>query len=134
MNGWTPTIPLKTRLENLMAQVPQEYRNRVAVECAQDNPHDFERSLTAYVMDRAWEMYPHPVDEAYQMEKGKDELVLYVEAETQKEASILIHAANRLPSLVRCYGKVGFDTTWAWVFIPLKRENYRADYFGNEKL
>lgn len=68
MNGWTPTIPLKTRLENLTAQVPQEYRNRAVAECTNDNPHDIERALTAYVMARTWETYPVPADEAYQID------------------------------------------------------------------
>lgn len=71
MNGWTPTIPLKTRLENLMAQVPQEYRNRAAAECAQDNPYDFERYLKSYVIRRVWETYPAPADEAYRLESSQ---------------------------------------------------------------
>lgn len=64
MNGYTPTIPLKERVANLIEQIPQEYRNRAVAECTSDNPHDLERALTSYVMARLWECYPSPIDEA----------------------------------------------------------------------
>lgn len=66
MNGYTPTIPLKERVSNLIVQIPQEYRNRAVAECltSDGNPHDFERNLTSYVMRREWEFYDHPVNEA----------------------------------------------------------------------
>ena len=67
-------------------------------------------------------------------EKGKQELAIHIEDETQKEANLLIHAANRFPSSVKIYGKVGEQSTWAWILIPLKQGNYRDDYFGNENL
>ena len=70
MNGYTRTIPLKTRLENLIEQIPQEFRARAAAECMQDdgNPHDFERYLTSYVMRHVWET--NPADTAYALETG----------------------------------------------------------------
>lgn len=66
MNGYTPAIPLKERVNNLIVQIPQEYRNRAAAECltGDGNPNDFERNLTGYVMRREWEFYDHPVNEA----------------------------------------------------------------------
>ena len=66
MNGWTPTIPLKVRIANLMAQIPQEYRIRAISECMPEegSVHDFERYLKSYVICKIWETYPHPVDEA----------------------------------------------------------------------
>lgn len=66
MNGYTPTIPLKERVNNLIVQIPQEYRNRAAAECltSDGDPYDFERNLTGYVMRREWEFYDHPVNEA----------------------------------------------------------------------
>jgi hypothetical protein len=63
--------------------------------------------------------------------KGKVELAINIEAETQKEASMLIHVANRFPASIKCYGRVGEQTTWAWIFIPLKSVVYNKDYFGN---
>lgn len=74
MNGWTPSTPLKTRLKNLAAQIPQENRADAFAQCMQDNPHDFERFLTAYVMTRKDDA-PHPVDEAQEIERGIDEIL-----------------------------------------------------------
>lgn len=71
MNGWTPSTPLKTRLENLAAQIPQENRADAFARCMQDNPHDLERFLTAYVMTGKDDA-PHPVDEAQEIEKKID--------------------------------------------------------------
>lgn len=68
MNGWTPSIPLKTKIENLMAQVPEEYRTRAAAECVDENPYTFERKLSGYVLCRLWETYEHPVEQAYRLE------------------------------------------------------------------
>ncbi len=66
MNGYTPTTPLKERVNNLIVQIPQEYRNRAAAECltSDGNPYDFERNLTSYVMRREWGFSDHPVNEA----------------------------------------------------------------------
>lgn len=64
MNGYTPTIELQTRVNNLIAQIPQEYRARACRECYGTDDFDFERNLTGYVMRREWEFYAHPVDEA----------------------------------------------------------------------
>lgn len=64
MNGYTPSTPIKTRVMNLVEQIPNEYRNRAVAECVDTNPHDFERALTGYVMGRVWETYEHPVNEA----------------------------------------------------------------------
>lgn len=72
MNGWTPSTPLKTRLENLAAQIPQENRADAFAQCMQDNPHDLERFLTAYVMTGRDDA-PHPVDEAQEIERKIDE-------------------------------------------------------------
>ena len=76
MNGWTPSTPLKTRLENLAAQIPQENRADAFAQCMQDNPHDLERFLTAYVMTRKDDA-PHPVDEAQEIERGIDSVLPY---------------------------------------------------------
>ena len=62
---------------------------------------------------------------------GKAELAVNVEAVTQKEASMLIHVANRFPASIKIYGRVGEQSTWAWFFIPLKNSTYTQDYFGN---
>lgn len=64
MNGYTPTIQQENRINNLIEQIPQEYRARAARECYGMDDHDFERNLTAYVMWRKWELYDHPVNEA----------------------------------------------------------------------
>ncbi len=64
MNGWTPTISQENRVNNLIEQIPQEYRARACRECYGTDDHDFERNLTAYVMWRKWELYDHPVNEA----------------------------------------------------------------------
>jgi hypothetical protein len=55
MNGYTSQIGLKTRLQNLADQIPQEYRARVISEATQDNPHDMERHLSALVISRRWD-------------------------------------------------------------------------------
>ena len=70
MNGYTPSTPLKTRLTNLLEQVPQELRNQAAADCMQDNPYDFERTLTSYVVLRTWET--NPADTAQQIEREID--------------------------------------------------------------
>ena len=70
MNGYTPSTPLKTRLTNLLEQVPQELRNQAAADCMQDNPYDFERVLTSYVVLRNWET--NPADTAQQIEREID--------------------------------------------------------------
>lgn len=79
MNGYTPTIPLKERVNNLIVQIPQEYRNRAAAECltSDGNPHDFERNMTGYVMRREWEFYDHPVNEAEFVDGFCDERLDY---------------------------------------------------------
>lgn len=69
MNGWTPSIPVETRIKNLLAQIPQEYQNRALTECTCDNPYDMERFLTGYVLSREWEMYAVPAVEAYELDK-----------------------------------------------------------------
>ena len=63
-DGYTPSTPIKTRVMNLVEQIPTEYRNRAVAECVDGNPHDFERALTGYVLGRTWETYDHPVNEA----------------------------------------------------------------------
>jgi hypothetical protein len=55
MNGWTPVITAKTRIDNLIAQIPQAQRARACVECYGENDGEFERNLTGYVMRRRWE-------------------------------------------------------------------------------
>jgi hypothetical protein len=72
MNGYTDSTPLKTRLENLIAQIPQSCRVRAASECMRENPYDFERYLTSYVILRTWETYPHPANTAQAMEREID--------------------------------------------------------------
>lgn len=64
MNGYTASTDLETRIDNLFAQIPQEYQFRAVTECYGEDDHDFERKLTAYVLHRAWETYDHPVNEA----------------------------------------------------------------------
>lgn len=66
-------------------------------------------------------------------EKGKKELAIRVEAETQKEAALLIYVINRVPSAIKAFGKVGEFSTWAWINIPLKSVPFGTDYFGNDK-
>lgn len=74
MNGWTPTIPLKTRLTNLIEQIPQEYRNDIVAQCVDENPHTTERNLSGVVLSKAWEMLDlHPVDMAQAVEREIDE-------------------------------------------------------------
>lgn len=65
MNGWTPSTPLETRVSNLFAQIPVEYRASASLKCYGEDDHDFERKLTAYVLSRVWE---HPVEEATRLE------------------------------------------------------------------
>ena len=72
MNGWTPSTPLKTRLENLAAQIPQDKRADALAQCVQSNPQDFERFLTAYVMTQPKDTDIHPVDEAQEIEREID--------------------------------------------------------------
>lgn len=64
MNGYIETIELQTRVNNLIEQIPQEYRARACRECYGTDDFDFERNLTGYVMRREWEFYDHPVNEA----------------------------------------------------------------------
>jgi hypothetical protein len=72
MNGYTESIPLVTRLYNIIEQIPQEYRARAIEECRASaaaeienaNDYDTERHLIAYVAARKWELYPSPIDEA----------------------------------------------------------------------
>lgn len=54
MNGYTQTTDLKQRISNLIEQIPADIRNRAVAECVEDNPHDFERALTSYVISRSW--------------------------------------------------------------------------------
>ena len=74
-NGWTPSIPLKTRLENLAAQIPQEKRADALAQCVQGNPYDFERFLAAYVMTRPEDTDIHAVDFAQEVEREIDEIL-----------------------------------------------------------
>jgi len=60
-------------------------------------------------------------------------LQLCFESETQEESSKLIHACNHLKLPVKSYGTVGETKTWAWLSIPMKTEDYRLDYFGNDR-
>lgn len=77
MNGLTPTIPLKTRLENLIGQIPQQFRFRAVAECQKGaaaevetpNDSDIERHLSTYVLHRVWETYPVAAEEAWQAEQ-----------------------------------------------------------------
>jgi hypothetical protein len=71
-NGYTDTIPLKTRLANLIAQIPQSCRARAVSDCWHDDAYEFERYLTSYVILRKWETYSHPADEAQAMEREID--------------------------------------------------------------
>lgn len=72
MNGWTPAIPVEKRIQNLLEQVPTEYHYRAGIECHARNLYDIERKLTAYVLGRVWETYPHAVDEAQRIEREID--------------------------------------------------------------
>ena len=54
MNGYTRSTTLKERISNLIEQIPADIRNRAVAECVEDNPHDFERALTSYVISRSW--------------------------------------------------------------------------------
>lgn len=73
-NGWTPTVLLKTRLENLLAQIPPEHQARAAAICVCENPNDFERNLTSYVLSKKWLLesgeQPHPAEVAYELDKA----------------------------------------------------------------
>ncbi len=73
MNGWTPTIPLKTRLANLIEQIPQEYRNDIVAQCVDENPHTTERNLSGVVLHKAWTMLDlHHANVAYEVEQSID--------------------------------------------------------------
>ena len=76
MNGWTPTIPLKTRLTNLIEQIPQGYRNDVVAQCVDENPHTTERNLSGVVLGRVWENKV-AADLAHEAEKAIDEDLPY---------------------------------------------------------
>ena len=65
MNGWTPSISLEQRVNNLMAQIPAEHRAIASLKCYGKDDHDFERKLTAFVVCKGWE---HPADVAYALE------------------------------------------------------------------
>lgn len=75
-HGWTPTVPLEIRLENLLAQIPPEHQARAAAVCVCENPNDFERNLTSYVLSKKWLLesgeQPHPAETAYELEKAMD--------------------------------------------------------------
>lgn len=71
-NGWTPSTPLKTRLENLAAQIPQKKRADALAQCVQGNPHDLERFLTAYVMAQPEDTAIHVVDATQEIERQID--------------------------------------------------------------
>lgn len=76
MNGWTPTIPLKTRLTNLIEQIPQEYRNDIVAQCVDENPYTTERNLSGVILRKSWEMLDlHPVDMAQAVEREIDSRV-----------------------------------------------------------
>lgn len=66
-------------------------------------------------------------------EQGKTELAIQVEAESQKEAALLVYVINRFPSAIKAFGKVGEFSTWAWIKIQLKNVPFGTDYFGNDK-
>jgi len=59
-------------------------------------------------------------------------LRLQIQAETQQEQYDLIQYANHVKLPVTAYGKVDKSYTWAWFSIPLKKENYKLAYFGND--
>lgn len=61
-------------------------------------------------------------------------LQLELQSETQEESNQLIYYANHFKLPVKSYGKVDKTRTWAWVSIPLKQENYKLAYFGNDKV
>ena len=66
MNGWTPETTQVTRIENLFAQIPQEYQAIASRKCYGSDDHEFERKLTGYVLRREWEQ--HPADVASDLE------------------------------------------------------------------
>lgn len=68
------------------------------------------------------------------IEKESNVLKLELQAETQEETNQLIYYANHFKLPVTAYGKVDKTRTWAWVSIPLKVENYKLAYFGNDKV
>ena len=60
-------------------------------------------------------------------------LKLQLASENQEESSRLISYANRIKLPVENYGRVDKSYTWLWLQIPIKKPDYRADYFGNDK-
>lgn len=66
-----------------------------------------------------------------QLNSGDKECALRLESETQEESEMLYRLAHRLKSEVRCYGRVGKETTWLWVFLPVKNQR-DVFYFGND--
>ena len=73
-NGYTKSISIEEKIENLIAQIPQEYRARACRECYGADDFELERNLTSYVLFRKWETYTHPVDEAQEIERWLDSL------------------------------------------------------------
>lgn len=63
-NGWTPTIPLKTRIENLYEQVT-DAQFLAALGRTDGNPHDFVRHLIGEALQ--------PAQAAYELEKFEDD-------------------------------------------------------------
>lgn len=76
-HGWTPTVPLEIRIENLLEQIPPEHQVRAIAVCVCENPEDLERNLTSYVLGKKWlpegVEQPHPAVRAYELEKLMDE-------------------------------------------------------------
>lgn len=76
-HGWTPTVPLEIRIENLLEQIPPEHQARACLECYGQDDFEFERNLTAYVLFKKWQLpesgeQPHPAETAYELEKAMD--------------------------------------------------------------
>lgn len=72
--GYIPSTPIETQLQNLAAQIPQEYRARVMAEAMSENgnPYDTKRALIGLVIGRIWETYEHAVELAQDVEREID--------------------------------------------------------------
>lgn len=63
-------------------------------------------------------------------EKDGDKLKIQLYAENQVDSSLLFSLGTRFPKIIQYYGRVDKSQTRAWIFIPLKKSQYRREYFG----
>ena len=105
-------------MNNLLEQIPQEYRARACRECYGQDDYDFERNLIPYVLWRKWETYPHPVDLAQAVEREIDERIdtgLFVLGDTYKTFTLPPdNWQDEDEQLKQYFGKVQVTTSAKW--------------------